>query len=410
MNPDNMKKRALSVFYGKQKVGTLASTANHLTAFEYDAGWLQNGFSISPLSLPLRKEVFVPKGYDPFEGTFGVFADSLPDGWGRLLTDRMLKKNGLEPASIDSLNRLAIIGASGMGALTYHPESPLTNGITEERSLDDLAQECTRILQSKEGGNLDELFEMGGSSGGARPKVYYQIDGEEWIVKFASSVDKADIGLQEYEYSLCAKNCGIQMAETRLLPSERCSGYFAVKRFDRLGQTGNTDSIPQRRQSHNDSLSQHILPSGIREETFPRRVHMISASALLETSHRIPNLDYHILMRLTLLLTNDYRQLEQLYRLMCFNVFAHNRDDHSKNFSYLYDKNEERWLLAPAYDLTYSNSIGGEHATTIDGNGRDPGIKELLAVAKAAKLDAGKSKRIAEDIREIVYADLEKWL
>lgn len=127
---------------------------------------------------------------------------------------------------------------------------------------------------------------------------------------------------------------------------------------------------------------------------------MISVSALLETSHRIPNLDYHILMRLTLKLTNDFSQLEQLYRLMCFNVFSHNRDDHSKNFSFLYNTKDQRWHLSPAYDLTYSNSIGGEHATTVDGNGRDPGIKELLAVAKAAKLDLKKSKLIAEEIQE----------
>lgn len=127
---------------------------------------------------------------------------------------------------------------------------------------------------------------------------------------------------------------------------------------------------------------------------------MISVSALLETSHRIPNLDYHILMRLTLKLTNDFSQLEQLYRLMCFNVFSHNRDDHSKNFSFLYNTKDQRWRLSPAYDLTYSNSIGGEHATTVDGNGRDPGIKELLAVAKAAKLDLKKSKLIAEEIQE----------
>ncbi|MCC8101326.1 MAG: type II toxin-antitoxin system HipA family toxin [Clostridiales bacterium] len=392
MNQDNMEKRALSIFFEGQKVGTLASTTNHLTAFEYDVSWLQNGFSISPLSLPLRREVFVPKGYDPFEGTFGVFADSLPDGWGRLLTDRMLKKNGLDPDSVDSLNRLAIVGSSGMGALAYYPESSLGSRM-EGSSLDDLAYECALIMQSRESGNLDEIFLLGGSSGGARPKIYYQIDGEEWIVKFASSVDKADIGLQEYEYSLCAKQCGIRMAETRLLPSDHCSGYFAVKRFDRIQRT------PE---------DFHERPEYTKAN--PQRIHMISASALLETSHRIPNLDYHTLMRLTLFLTNDYSQLEQLYRLMCFNVFSHNRDDHSKNFSYLYDEREKRWSLAPAYDLTYSNSIGGEHATTVDGNGRDPGMKELLAVAKAAKLDSRKSKQIGEDIREIVYSDLKKWL
>ncbi len=386
MIKENRNNRILSVFLGKKKVGTLASTANHLTAFEYDADWIRNGYSISPLSLPLRKEVFLPKGYEPFEGTFGVFADSLPDGWGRLLVDRMLRKQGMDPDSVDSLNRLAIVGTSGMGALTYRPEYPLGDEFSSS-SLDALAHECGQILQSKESSSLDELFRLGGSSGGARPKINYQIDGEDWIVKFPSSYDHEDIGLQEYKYSLCAKDCGIRMPETRLLPSSLCPGYFAVKRFDRVSPEEECCS-----------------------ETAMQRIHMISAAALLETSHRIPNLDYHILMRLTLKLTGDYSQLEQLFRLMCFNVFAHNRDDHSKNFSYFYDESENRWVLAPAYDLTYSNSIGGEHATTVDGNGVNPGIDDLLAVAKAAKLDISKARMIAEEIGEKVLASLGEWV
>ena len=108
---------------------------------------------------------------------------------------------------------------------------------------------------------------------------------------------------------------------------------------------------------------------------------MLSASAILETSHRIPNLDYEILMKLTMELTKDFGEIEKLYRLMCFNVFAHNRDDHSKNFAYLYDEREGRWRLSPAYDLTYSNSIGGEHATCINGEGKNPKLSDLLALA-----------------------------
>lgn len=368
--------KMLLVFMGDRKVGTLAVTSDHLVAFEYDEEWLRRGFSISPISLPLQKEVFVPKGYDPFEGVFGVFADSLPDGWGRLLVDRMLRKAGIESTRVDTLNRLAIVGNSGMGALTYHPENRLIDDAGEQ-SLDELARGCEAILQTNESENLDELFRRGGSSGGARPKVNYRVDGEDWIVKFASSDDKKDIGLQEYEYSLCAKACGIKMEETRLLHSEVCPGYFATKRFDRSGE---------------------------------KRIHMISVSALLETSHRIPNLDYHTLMRLVLKLTSDYSQVEQMYRLMCFNVFAHNRDDHSKNFTFLYDEGKETWILAPAYDLTYSNSIGGEHATTVDGNGSNPGRKELLAVAGAIKLDSGKAKALAEEIEENVQSRLRKWL
>ncbi len=370
MNNDKI----LNVWMGNRKVGTLALTADHLAAFEYDSDWLSDGFSISPLSLPLQKGVFIPKGYDPFEGLFGVFSDSLPDGWGRLLVDRLLVKEKINPAEVGSILRLAIVGTTGMGALTYEPEIRMDT-VWSDLSLDEIALECEKMFATEESDNLDVLFQMGGSSGGARPKIFYRIDGEEWIVKFPSSADRKNIGEQEYKYSICAKKCGIEMPETRLLPSKQNTGYFAVRRFDREQNT---------------------------------RVHMVSVSGLLETSHRIPNLDYHILMQLTMKLTQSYEEIEKLYRQMCFNVFAHNRDDHSKNFSFLYK--DGKWRLSPAYDLTYSNSLGGEHATTVNGNGRNPDIEDLLAVAKRAKLDEKKAKRIAEEIREIVGADLKKYL
>ena len=137
---------------------------------------------------------------------------------------------------------------------------------------------------------------------------------------------------------------------------------------------------------------------------------MVSASGLLETSHRIPNLDYHILMQLTLKLTKSMEECEKLYRLMCFNVYAHNRDDHSKNFTYLYDENEDRWKLSPAYDLTYSNSIGGEHATTVNGNGANPGLEDILAVAKKIGLNTTNAKETALDIRACVNKQLEEYI
>lgn len=366
--------KTLGVFMDGRKVGTLATAQNHLVAFEYDKDWLAEGYSISPLSLPLEKGVFLPKKYDPFEGLFGVFSDSLPDGWGRLLLDRLLLQNKINPAKVNSMNRLAVVGATGMGALVYQPEHTLE--IEEkEMTLDQVATECEKIFASQQSESLDELFRMGGSSGGARPKIFYQMEDAEWIVKFPSSMDKENIGEQEYRYARCAKRCGIDMPETRLLPSVKTAGYFAVKRFDRK---------------------------------MGRRIHMVSVSALLETSHRIPNLDYHILMQLTLKLTEDYREIEKLYRLMCFNVFAHNRDDHSKNFSYLYEQG--RWQLSPAYDLTYSNSIGGEHATTVNGNGRNPTKKDLLAVAGKIGFDKIKAKNIANNIEEIVKEELREYL
>lgn len=370
----------LNVMYHGRKVGTMALYKGHLAAFEYDREWIAEGFSISPFYLPLEQKVFIPKA-DPFDGLFGVFADSLPDGWGRLLVDRLMLKNHMNPYEIGNLERLAIVGQSGMGALCYEPERSFE---TEENpmNLDEIAEECRRILNTESVENLDELFRLGGSSGGARPKILTKIDGEEWIIKFPSSTDKTDIGKQEYEYSLCARECGIQMTETRLFPSKNCAGYFGTKRFDR-----------RRKQDG-------------REE----RVHMLSASAVLETSHRIPNLDYEILMKLTLELTKDFSEVEKLYRLMCFNVFAHNRDDHSKNFTYLYEEKEEKWVLSPAYDLTFSHSIGGEHATTIHGNGKNPDMLDCVAVADAIGMDSRKAKRIAKEVKECVNSRLRKYI
>lgn len=350
----------------------MALYKNSLAVFEYSKEWLAEGFSISPFSLPLEKKVFIPK-MDPFDGLFGVFADSLPDGWGRLLVDRLMLKHRLNPMEVGNMNRLAIVADSGMGALTYKPDYSFDMPETE-LDLDKIAEECAGMLVSDRSDNLDELFRLGGSSGGARPKILTEVDGEAWIIKFPSAQDGGNIGEQEYRYSLCAKACGIEMEETRLFPSKVCGGYFGTRRFDREMQKDGT----------------------------MKKIFMISVSGLLETSHRIPNLDYHILMKLTLELTKDYKQIENLYRLMCFNIFSHNRDDHSKNFAYLYDDMEQVWKLSPAYDLTYSSSMGGEHATTVDGNGKNPGMEEILAVARAIGLKERWAKDLAGMIRECV--------
>lgn len=368
----------LKVLYHGTMVGTLAKLDRNLTAFEYDKQWLSEGFSISPFSLPLEKKVFEAK-IEPFGGIFGVFADSLPDGWGRILMDRVLAKNKIAPNEVGVLDRLAIVGNSGMGVLSYEPEYTLHVN-DEMMDLDAIAKECSKILQSEKSDKLDELFRMGGSSGGARPKIFTKIDGEDWIIKFPSTYDKDNIGEIEYHYSLCAKKCGIEMAETRLFQSEICSGYFGTKRFDRELVNGKIE-----------------------------KKHMISVSGLLETSHRLPNLDYNTLMTLTLELTKKYCEVEKMFRLMCFNVFAHNRDDHSKNFTFLYGEGEG-WKLSPAYDLTYSSSIGGEHATMVNGNGFNPGVTEILEVAKKIGINHKKAKDIVDQVKSTIdeYRLLER--
>lgn len=102
-----------------------------------------------------------------------------------------------------------------MGALTYHPQKEIGMG-QQMDDLDELSVHCQKILSTQYSEKLDELYRLGGTSGGARPKIMTEIDGENWIIKFPAHVDKKDVGKMEYDYSLCAKACGIVMSETRL--------------------------------------------------------------------------------------------------------------------------------------------------------------------------------------------------
>jgi len=85
---------------------------------------------------------------------------------------------------------------------------------------------------------------------------------------------------------------------------------------------------------------------------------------------------------LTLHLTKDVNEQLKMFRLAVFNLFAHNRDDHAKNFSYLLDENNQ-WKLSPAYDLTFSYGPGAEHSTTYLGEGKNPGKEHLMKLASA---------------------------
>ena len=362
------KPRRVTVQINGRKVGTLTDSPQHTLAFAYDTEWLRSGFSISPLSLPLREGVFIAKR-EPLEGMFGVFADSTPDGWGRLVTDRMLRRHGIDPNAISQLTRLSIVGRSGMGALEYQPETMLET-TTETNDLDAMAEECARLAETDFSPDIDRLFALGGSSGGARPKILTNINGEEWIIKFPSSVDGMDIGEKEYQLSLLAGECGVTMPPTRLFPSKRCPGYFGVRRFDRPADG--------------------------------RKMHMVSASGLLETSHRLANLDYGLLMRLTVRVTGSVGECERLYRLMCFNVFIGNRDDHGKNFAYLYD--DGKWVLSPAYDLTENPGINGEHTTAVGRKGKGITVEDLIEVGVRAGIPSSTCRSVAIEIQDRVRA------
>ena len=349
----------LNIFINDIIVGRLTIIKeNNLAAFEYGNNFIKDGFSISPFYLPLKQGVFVAK-QEPFNGMFGVFNDSLPDGWGQLLIDRFLINNRIDLSTVTILDRLSIVGDNGKGALTYKPQNNLYED-SKNTDINYLAKEVKKILNEDYTGDLAALVAKGGSSGGARPKVCIKIDNEDWIVKFPSSQDIKNIGEIEYLYSTVAKKCSINMPETKLIEKK----YFAVKRFDRDKN---------------------------------KKIHMHSAAGLLYASHRLPSLDYIDLINLTLQLTKDISQAVEMFRLMVFNILTYNNDDHSKNFSFLYK--DDKWILSPAYDLVYSTGFNNQHTTTVAGKGI-PTKEDIFVVAKETEINKKTAMNIFDEIFE----------
>jgi len=369
---------------GTSQVGRLA-IKDHKIYFEYEPDFLKSGLEISPFRLPGRPGV---TSFEQalFDGLPGVFHDCLPDGWGRLLFDRSIRSKGIIPSDITPLDRLAYMGNHALGALTFTPDHNL-NHPHGDVHLDHIALDAEKIMTGASDEILARLISLNGSSAGARPKALIGVNHgrdhiihgahdlpdqyEPWIVKFSNSHDGADAGAIEYVYALMAKKAGVQMPDIHLFPSSSSPGFFAVKRFDRDGT---------------------------------RRFHMHSACGLLHSDFRTPSLDYEDLITLTAALTRDMREVEKVYRLAVFNILAHNRDDHSKNFSFLMDS-QGIWRFAPAYDLTFSSGPGGEQSTTIMGEGRAPELGHLHKLAEEAKI----TKRAADDVIEATRTSLATW-
>ncbi len=358
--------KKLNVYYRSQLVGFLAETSDKKFAFQYDERWLVNGFSISPISLPLKPGIFYATSTH-FEGLFGVFYDSLPDGWGAILMQRKLRALGINYLTLSPLVKLTLVGQDGLGGLTYQPSQSDPHHL-HDLNLDALAHDAN-IIHQDEGHDLDfdTMYALGGSSGGARPKVHLTIEEKSWIVKFPHSTDPKHIGKKEYELNVLAKQVGIHIPEIRLFPSEVCPGYFGSVRFDRQGHQG---------------------------------VHVIALSSLLETTHQIPNLDYAHAFEIIQLICVNQEDKYELFKRMYFNILIQNKDDHGKNMSFMYDELKKGYTLSPAYDIT-STPTKFEHEMTVLGNGQ-PTKKDALAIAKKFQLKTARIMTIIETIEQAV--------
>lgn len=374
---------------------------NRIGLFEYDASFLGLNLQLSPFNLPLISGL--QRGNPtPFNGLQGVFSDSLPDGWGMRLMDRAIREGRLSVdgqhsrslAEITPVERLAYMGSRCMGALSYQPDTGNKDGHSgDEVSIAELASESLEVYRGGVEQVAQELYIAGGSPGGARPKAtiglqFHEADNctvssaisgaedlpegyEHWLVKFPTNTDleaKAE-GNVEYIYSLLARDAGINFPETLLIPTDDEYGYFCCKRFDR--QVGNI------------------------------RVHMHTLAGLIDADFRVCDADYQHLLQVTTHLTKNYQDCLEAVRRMIFNVVVGNRDDHTKNFSFLMD-GDGQWRLSPAYDITFNPGPGGEHSMSIAGQGKNVTLQAINSLAERVSITKKDVQLMIDEIAESV--------
>lgn len=394
-----------------------------LASFEYDSRFIERAWDLSPIKMPISAgaqiysfaELRAGRGvaYDTFKGLPGLLADMLPDKYGNQLINVWLAQQGRREDSMNPVEKLCFIGSRGMGALEFEPVQNQGLQRAYKIELNSLVDMSRKMLQKREDftTNLDEeeekamfdVLRIGTSAGGARPKAviaYNEKTGEvksgqvkapkgfeHWLIKL-DGVSDAQFGTSqgygriEMAYYYMALDCGIDMMECRLL-EENGRAHFMTKRYDREGA--------------------HI------------RHHVQTWCAINHYNfNEMNSFSYEQLFQTMRLLRLDYKEAEEMFRRMVFNIASRNCDDHTKNFSFRMKKGEE-WTLAPAYDICHAydpKSIWvSQHALSVNGKRKNQTREDLLTVATSMNIK--KASKIIDEINLVVgnwkeYADSVK--
>ncbi|RAS38987.1 type II toxin-antitoxin system HipA family toxin [Paraburkholderia bryophila] len=362
-------------------VSTTALTGRPQVAFEYGNDARQRGLELSAYMLPLAGP-HLRRNFPLHQLDLpGPVYDSLPDGWGMLLMDRLFRRRGLTTARIGPLERLAYIGSNAMGAMTFEPVAPEAQELAVHIPLEQLAAEVQDVLQGEGGEFLQTLLLVGGSPQGARPKALVYRDPrtgglttavtpgfEAWLVKFPAKEEHAEVCAIEMVYAHCLRLCGIETPDTQYFELPNGLAAFASRRFDRQ-----------------DGL----------------RIPMQSLAAFTGADYRTPGvLDYVNFLRATQMCTNDVREMALAYERAVFNVALNNRDDHPKNFAYLMSP-DGKWKLAPAYDVTYCEGPHGYHQMDVMGQALAIPRADMLRLAAEAEMAPELAGRIIDGICDV---------
>lgn len=378
---------AIKVYYRgfseKRLVGHLTMDGAR-PVFGYDASWVTSGLELSPIEMPLQLKPFYGQ-HASSHHLCGLLSDSLPDGWGMLLMNRFFRQYhdqsnyGTALQRVSVLDRLAYIGDTALGALSFEPEHDIGTD-TVDLNLTQLAHANHMILSGQDSEILKQLIVIGGSPQGARPKALVLFDkvsefistdltlthasASPWLIKFPAQSEHKSVCLLEALYADMAKRAGLNMPAHHYFDIDEANSAFGVQRFD-----------------YQDG----------------QRVHIHTLAGLLDLDFRIPSLDYLQYLRCVRMLTQSQPQVEAAFRQAVFNVVFNNKDDHSKNFSFLMDK-DGLWSISPSYDLSYNTGMNGYHQMDICGEALQPTLAHLLKLAKLADIKANRANQICEQV------------
>lgn len=337
----------VDVYFKDKLVGHLFDNGDSTHSFSYSDNWLRNGFSISPFKLPLEKKIFTCSDY-LVNGMFGVFYDCIPDSWGNKLIDSFLSKQGIDIRKVTLLQRLSLLDKYSLGGLSFKPSFNEKIDISSINEFDKVYKKIKLFLNEDIVNDLD-LYHYGSSTGGSRPKINYLIDNNLYIVKFPSSLDPLSIGEDEYKMNLLAKECGLDVPDCKLLNSKITNGYFLTKRFD--------------------------YDNG-------EKKHVISLAGLFDLNPSLSQI--HYLGFLQTVKTLCPEDLKEAVKRMIFNYLIDNKDDHPRNFSFIYDETNKKYRLSPFYDITSTPKIN-IHMMQV--NGKDnPELNDFIVDAKKVGL------------------------
>lgn len=359
---------------GTVHVGSIATTSGK-PFFQYHPDFLDRGINPAPFSLEFDLQPQSP--VDERGRLRSMFSDSAPDGWTRDIIDARVKQAGFDPRTLGPIDRLALVGPSGLGALSFRP-APDLQVVVPPLTIEDLAATVARIGEGRDTG-IAVAEKVAGSLHGARPKANLWWNGADpsaipvegahpWLIKFPKpSLDEDDAGLVEYAYANMVRAAGIEMSDTRLVPVRNKPGYFSTARFDR--QDG-------------------------------RRFHFHSFAAafdreMLGVSH------YSELIQVTGLLQQTYEPDEQVIRRMIFNVLAVNRDDHVRNHGFLM-RSDGTWAPSPAFDITFEPNAA--HAMIVGTGAGKPTFADIAKSVEDARGDVASARRVAKEVRDVVLA------